>query len=162
MALVGFGGRRPIDPRFADAGGGDLGFVVTPPSIAAGDPALLDGLKAAPRDAPGAGLRPEESTESAIRTYWRAEGRRLVLPFGTADEVEGTVRIGLVFGSRCRCRPRRSRCPGSPGRCSRMRPELARDADTFGAADVLTWAVDRPNFVEEHPEVTGPAGTTVF
>ncbi|MEU3453533.1 nucleotidyl transferase AbiEii/AbiGii toxin family protein [Micromonospora sp. NPDC006766] len=80
---------------------GDLDFVVTPHTIASDSAdarALLDGIKAAVRTAPGAGLRPDRITESAIWTYERADGRRLVIPFSTPEAPDGHVQIDVVFG----------------------------------------------------------------
>jgi hypothetical protein len=82
---------------------GDLDFVVTPHTItsdSADARALLDDIKAAVRTAPGAGLRPDRITESAIWTYERADGRRLVIPFSTPEAPDGHVQIDVVFGER--------------------------------------------------------------
>lgn len=80
---------------------GDLDFVVTPHTItsdSADARALLDDIKAAVRSAPGAGLQPDWITESAIWTYERADGRRLVIPFSTPEALDGHVQIDVVFG----------------------------------------------------------------
>ncbi|MFC7528428.1 nucleotidyl transferase AbiEii/AbiGii toxin family protein [Actinoplanes sp. GCM10030250] len=80
---------------------GDLDFVVTPatmPADSAQGRELLADIVAAVLDAPGAGLRPEQTAHSEIWTYERAEGRRLVIPFSAADTPDGTVQIDFVFG----------------------------------------------------------------
>jgi hypothetical protein len=79
---------------------GDLDFVVTPPTIPSTDPHLIADLKAALRNAPGAGLRPDDITEAAIWTYERADGHRLVVPFRTPAGLDGHVQVDLVFGER--------------------------------------------------------------
>lgn len=60
--------------------------------------ALLDDLKTALRTAPGAGLQPDLITESAIWTYERADGRRLVIPFSAPEAPDGHVQLDVVFG----------------------------------------------------------------
>ncbi|MFK3978904.1 nucleotidyl transferase AbiEii/AbiGii toxin family protein [Micromonospora sp. NPDC050397] len=80
---------------------GDLDFVVTPHTVTSASTEardLLDGVLAAVTAKPGAGLRPDLVTESAIWTYERADGRRFVIPFGTADDPDGSVQIDIVFG----------------------------------------------------------------
>jgi hypothetical protein len=82
---------------------GDIDFVVTPHTITSGSPeatALLAGLKAAVRTVADAGLRPDQITESAIWTYERADGRRLVVPLSTPDTPDGRVQLDVVFGER--------------------------------------------------------------
>ncbi|MEV0430555.1 nucleotidyl transferase AbiEii/AbiGii toxin family protein [Micromonospora sp. NPDC050495] len=82
---------------------GDLDFVVTPHTItsdSADAHTLLDDIKAAVRSAPGAGLQPDRITESAIWTYERADGRRLVIPFSTPEAPDGHVQIDVVFGEK--------------------------------------------------------------
>ncbi|MEU4780227.1 nucleotidyl transferase AbiEii/AbiGii toxin family protein [Micromonospora sp. NPDC023633] len=80
---------------------GDLDFVVTPHTItsdSADARTLLDDIKTAVQTAPGAGLQPDRITESAIWTYERADGRRLVIPFSTPEAPDGHVQIDVVFG----------------------------------------------------------------
>ncbi|WP_045742143.1 nucleotidyl transferase AbiEii/AbiGii toxin family protein [Actinoplanes rectilineatus] len=84
---VGEAARRP----------GDLDFVVVPPETAADGP-LVGEIAALITANPGAGLRPQDMTRSAIWAYERAEGRRLVIPFGGDGIPDGTVQIDLVFG----------------------------------------------------------------
>ncbi|PWK48772.1 nucleotidyltransferase AbiEii toxin of type IV toxin-antitoxin system [Actinoplanes xinjiangensis] len=87
-AWVGDDARRP----------GDLDFVVTPVSVTSDSQEareLLDGVKQA---AFRAGLRPGEASESAIWTYERADGRRLVIPFSAPGVPDGSVQIDVVFG----------------------------------------------------------------
>ncbi|GGR87384.1 hypothetical protein GCM10010169_34540 [Micromonospora fulviviridis] len=82
---------------------GDLDFVVTPHALtsdSADARTLLDGIKTAVRTAPGAGLQPDRITESAIWTYERAEGRRLLIPFSTSEAPDGHVQIDVVFGEK--------------------------------------------------------------
>ncbi|ABP55335.1 nucleotidyl transferase AbiEii/AbiGii toxin family protein [Salinispora tropica] len=82
---------------------GDLDFVVTPHTItsdSADARALLDDIRAAVGSASGAGLQPDRITESAIWTYERADGRRLVIPFGTSEAPDGHVQIDVVFGEK--------------------------------------------------------------
>ncbi|MCW3845388.1 nucleotidyl transferase AbiEii/AbiGii toxin family protein [Micromonospora yasonensis] len=93
VAWVGDAAREP----------GDLDFVVTPHTItsdSADARALLDAIKAAVRAACGAGLQPDRITESAIWTYERADGRRLVIPFSTPEAPDGHVQIDVVFGEK--------------------------------------------------------------
>ncbi|WP_344128443.1 nucleotidyl transferase AbiEii/AbiGii toxin family protein [Luedemannella flava] len=92
-AWVGAAAREP----------GDLDFVVIPHTMTSDSVEarrLLDGLRAAVAAAPGAGLRAWETAESAIWTYERADGRRLVIPFGAPGVPDGTVQVDLVFGER--------------------------------------------------------------
>ncbi|MBB2944544.1 hypothetical protein FB565_004273 [Actinoplanes lutulentus] len=80
---------------------GDLDFVAIPASMTSDSPAaraLLDDIVAAVTARPGAGLRPAETAESAIWTYERADGRRLVIPFGAPGIPDGSVQIDVVFG----------------------------------------------------------------
>lgn len=82
---------------------GDLDFVVTPHTItsdSADARALLDEIRTAVRATPGAGLRPDAITESAIWTYERADGRRPVIPFSAPDAPDGHVQVDIVFGER--------------------------------------------------------------
>jgi hypothetical protein len=91
QAWVGDAAREP----------GDLDFVVTPATITSTSPTavrLIADLKAALRAAPGAGLPPQDITETAIWTYERADGLRLALPFDTPDQPDGHVQVDLVFG----------------------------------------------------------------
>lgn len=77
---------------------GDLDFVVTPVGVTSDSREareLLDGIKAA---ASGAGLRPGDTAESAIWTYERADGRRLVIPFSAGGVPDGHVQVDVVFG----------------------------------------------------------------
>lgn len=80
---------------------GDLDFVVTPPELtsdSADARALLAEIVDAIVTTPGAGLRPERTTQSAIWTYERADGRRLVVPFTGSGIPDGTVQVDVVFG----------------------------------------------------------------
>lgn len=80
---------------------GDLDFVVTPHTITSDSTdarTLLDGIKTAIRTAAGAGVQPDRITESAIWTYERAEGRRLLIPFITPEAPPGHVQVDIVFG----------------------------------------------------------------
>lgn len=82
---------------------GDLDFVVTPHTItsdSADARTLLDDIKTAARTASGAGLQPDRITESAIWTYERADGRRLVIPFSTPEAPDGHIQIDVVFGEK--------------------------------------------------------------
>ncbi|MER7441587.1 nucleotidyl transferase AbiEii/AbiGii toxin family protein [Micromonospora avicenniae] len=82
---------------------GDLDFVVTPHTItsdSADARTLLDDIKSAVRTARSAGLQTDRITESAIWTYERADGRRLVIPFSTPDAPDGHVQIDIVFGEK--------------------------------------------------------------
>ncbi|SCL21676.1 Nucleotidyl transferase AbiEii toxin, Type IV TA system [Micromonospora pallida] len=91
LAWVGDAAREP----------GDLDFVVTPHTVSS-DSAdarmLLDDVKTAIRAIPDAGLLPDRISESAIWTYERADGRRLVVPFTAPDAPDGHVQIDIVFG----------------------------------------------------------------
>ena len=87
---------------------GDLDFVVTPHTItsdSADARMLLDDIKNAIRADPGPGLRPDLITESAIWTYERADGRRLVVPFTAPEVPDGQVQIDVVFGEQLPCPP---------------------------------------------------------
>ncbi|MGA4732007.1 nucleotidyl transferase AbiEii/AbiGii toxin family protein [Micromonospora taraxaci] len=80
---------------------GDLDFVVTPHTITSDSTdarTLLDDIKTAIRTAAGAGVQPDRITESAIWTYERADGRRLLVPFSTPEAPPGHVQIDIVFG----------------------------------------------------------------
>ncbi|TDC43961.1 nucleotidyl transferase AbiEii/AbiGii toxin family protein [Micromonospora sp. KC213] len=82
---------------------GDLDFVVTPHTVtsdSADARTLLDDIKTAVRAASGAGLRPDRITESAIWTYERADGRRLVIPFHTPQAPDGHIQVDVVFGEK--------------------------------------------------------------
>lgn len=80
---------------------GDLDFVITPPTVtsdSADAHQLFAGITAALAAAPGAGLQPDQATQSAIWTYERADGRRVVIPFSRPGLPDGTVQIDIVFG----------------------------------------------------------------
>ncbi|PMR60013.1 hypothetical protein C1A38_16465 [Verrucosispora sp. ts21] len=80
---------------------GDLDFVVTPHTITSDSidaRTLLDDIKTAIRTATGGGLQPDRITESAIWTYERADGRRLLVPFSVPEAPDGHVQIDIVFG----------------------------------------------------------------
>ncbi|MET8150161.1 nucleotidyl transferase AbiEii/AbiGii toxin family protein [Actinoplanes sp. NPDC049668] len=80
---------------------GDLDFVITPATVTSGSPdarELFAGIIAALAGSPGAGLQPEHAAQSAIWTYERADGRRLVIPFAKPGLPDGTVQIDVVFG----------------------------------------------------------------
>ena len=92
-AWVGAAAREP----------GDLDFVVTPHTITSDSTdarTLLDDIKTAIRAVTGAGVQPDRITESAIWTYERADGRRLIVPFSTPEAPDGHVQIDIVFGER--------------------------------------------------------------
>jgi hypothetical protein len=91
---------------------GDLDFVVTPVDVTSDSPAareLIDGIKTAAAEA---GLRPEDAGESAIWTYERADGRRLVIPFSAPDLPDGSVQIDVVFGEHLPIGPEPVALPG--------------------------------------------------
>ncbi|GLZ60869.1 nucleotidyl transferase AbiEii/AbiGii toxin family protein [Micromonospora sp. NBRC 107095] len=80
---------------------GDLDFVVTPHTITSDSTdarTLLDDIKAAIRTSTAAGVQPDRITESAIWTYERADGRRLLIPFSTPEAPPGHVQMDIVFG----------------------------------------------------------------
>lgn len=80
---------------------GDLDFVVIPPTVtsdSAEADELFAGITAALTATPGAGLQPDRAAQSAIWTYERADGRRIVIPFATAGLPDGAVQIDVVFG----------------------------------------------------------------
>lgn len=104
-AWVGAAAREP----------GDLDLVVTPHTItsdSADARALLDDVKTAVRSIRGAGLRPDRIAESAIWTYERADGRRLVVPFTAPDAPDGHVQIDIVFGEHLPLPAQSLRLPG--------------------------------------------------
>ncbi|MGX6606476.1 nucleotidyl transferase AbiEii/AbiGii toxin family protein [Micromonosporaceae bacterium Da 78-11] len=90
-AWVGAAAREP----------GDLDFVITPPTVTSGGAQadeLFTGITDALAATPGAGLRPEQAARSAIWTYERADGRRLVIPFTAPGLPDGSIQIDIVFG----------------------------------------------------------------
>ncbi|MGI5145385.1 nucleotidyl transferase AbiEii/AbiGii toxin family protein [Plantactinospora sp. CA-294935] len=105
-AWVGSAAREP----------GDLDFVVTPHTIKSDSSdarTLLADLKAAVRSIPAdAGLRADRITESAIWTYERADGRRLVVPFSTPEAPDGHVQVDIVFGEQLPLAPEVLVLPG--------------------------------------------------
>lgn len=130
MAMSAWVGAAARDP-------GDLDFVVTPASLTSSSAQareLLDAIVAAVAAAPGAGLRPESVTESAIWTYERADGRRLVIPFQVPGVPDGTVQIDVVFGEELPVPPEPITLPGVP------RPVLAATAG-LSLAWKLLWLV---------------------
>ncbi|PZG14268.1 hypothetical protein C1I95_22130 [Micromonospora craterilacus] len=79
---------------------GDVDFVVLPFSMYIHSDearAMLAGVLQALRDRPGAGLAPDLVQTTDIWTYERADGRRLVIPFGTDDGLTGSVQADFVF-----------------------------------------------------------------
>jgi Nucleotidyl transferase AbiEii toxin, Type IV TA system len=128
-AWVGAAAREP----------GDLDFVVTPASLASsGGEArqLLDGIVAAVAARPGAGLRPDRVAETAIWTYERADGRRLVIPFQVPGIPEGIVQIDVVFGEELPIPPSPVTLPGV------RRPVLAATAGLSLAWKLLWLSTD--------------------
>ncbi|BEL08252.1 hypothetical protein Q0Z83_064430 [Actinoplanes sichuanensis] len=126
-AWAGDAARRP----------GDLDFVVTPRSITSGSRQareLLDGIRAA---ASGGGLRPDETAESAIWTYERADGRRLVIPFSAPGVPDGSIQIDVVFGEHLPIDPKPIMLPGVGT------PVLAATAELSLAWKLLWLATDR-------------------
>jgi hypothetical protein len=118
---------------------GDLDFVVTPHTITSDSAearALLDGIKTAVRNAPGAGLQPDRIAESAIWTYERADGRRLLIPFSTPGTPDGHVQIDIVFGERLPIPPEVLILPGAD------EPILAAPASLALAWKLLWLATD--------------------
>lgn len=94
---------------------GDLDFVVTPASLTSGSPeaeTLLKGIIAELARRPGAGLRPERVERSAIWTYERADGIRLVIPFRVGGIPDGSVQVDLVFGEELPLPPEPVAVPG--------------------------------------------------
>lgn len=126
-AWVGEAARRP----------GDLDFVVVPADVSSDGGAareILDGIVAA---ADQAGLRAAETVESAIWTYERADGRRLVIPFSGFDVPDGAVQIDVVFGEALPIAPEPVALPGVGVRV------LAATADLSLAWKLLWLATDR-------------------
>ncbi|WP_229831462.1 nucleotidyl transferase AbiEii/AbiGii toxin family protein [Actinoplanes ianthinogenes] len=118
---------------------GDLDFVVTPASITSGSPqarALLDGIVADLAARPGAGLRPDRVEQSAIWTYERADGRRLVIPFTGSRIPEGAVQVDIVFGEELPIPPEPITLPGQ------RQPVLAATAGLSLAWKLLWLATD--------------------
>lgn len=119
---------------------GDLDFVVTPHTITSDSAearALLDDLKTATRTAPGAGLHPDLITESAIWTYERADGRRLVIPFSAPEAPDGHVQLDVVFGEELPLAPEALILPEVDA------PLLAAPAELALAWKLLWLATDR-------------------
>ncbi len=128
-AQVGTAAREP----------GDIDFVVIPHTVTSGSGdgrALLDAVRAAIGDAPGAGLRPDRISEAAIWTYERADGRRLVVPFGVAGAPDGHVQIDIVFGEQLPLPPETVTVPGMAS------PLLAAPAPLSLAWKLLWLATD--------------------
>ncbi|WP_306204176.1 nucleotidyl transferase AbiEii/AbiGii toxin family protein [Actinoplanes sp. RD1] len=88
----------------------DLDFVVVAPSPPSD---LLDGVVAALTDLPGAGLRPDEAVRTAIWTYERADGQRLVIPVAVEGGSDTAVQIDFVFGEKLPAPPRPLILPGA-------------------------------------------------
>lgn len=79
---------------------GDLDFVVMPNTLDVTDPKaqhMLDGIVAAVREQPGAGLTADRVAAEDIWTYERAPGRRLVFPFNAPGLPAGSVQLDFVF-----------------------------------------------------------------
>ncbi|MDG6101848.1 nucleotidyl transferase AbiEii/AbiGii toxin family protein [Dactylosporangium aurantiacum] len=94
---------------------GDLDYVVTPAGITGDSPQareLLAGVTAALAADPGAGLRPQRTTRSAIRTYERTDGHRLTVPFQVPGAPAGAVQIDLAFGEHLPLAPEPLTLPG--------------------------------------------------
>ncbi|GIJ30201.1 hypothetical protein Vqi01_53630 [Micromonospora qiuiae] len=94
---------------------GDLDCVATPHTITSDSSdarTLLDDIRTAVRTAPGAGLQPDRITESAIWTYERADGRRLLIPFSARGSPDGHIRIDIVFGEQLPLPPEVLTLPG--------------------------------------------------
>ncbi|MEH0819641.1 MULTISPECIES: nucleotidyl transferase AbiEii/AbiGii toxin family protein [unclassified Micromonospora] len=105
----------PVQVGAAAREPGDLDFVVVPHTVTSGSDearTLLDAVKAAVRSVPDAGLRPDRISEAAIWTYERADGRRLVVPFGIAGAPDGHVQIDVVFGEELPLPPETVTLPG--------------------------------------------------
>ncbi|WIM98247.1 nucleotidyl transferase AbiEii/AbiGii toxin family protein [Actinoplanes oblitus] len=118
---------------------GDLDFVVIPAAVASDSPqawALLDGIVAELAARPGAGLRPDRVQQSAIWTYERADGRRLVIPFTGPRIPEGIVQVDIVFGEELPIPPEPITLPGQE------RPILAATAGLSLAWKLLWLATD--------------------
>ncbi|WP_433113494.1 nucleotidyl transferase AbiEii/AbiGii toxin family protein [Micromonospora sp. CA-246542] len=119
---------------------GDLDFVVTPHTIASDSTdarALLDDIKTAVRTVPGAGLQPDRTTEAAIWTYERADGRRLVIPFSAPGAPDGHVQVDVVFGEELPLPPEALTLPDLD------QPVLAAPASLALAWKLLWLATDR-------------------
>ncbi|MFI1987914.1 nucleotidyl transferase AbiEii/AbiGii toxin family protein [Actinoplanes sp. NPDC020271] len=128
-AWVGAAAREP----------GDLDFVVTPAGLTSDSAEarlLLDGIVAAVAADPGAGLRPERVAETAIWTYERADGRRLVIPFQVPGVPEGIVQLDVVFGEELPIPPSPITLPGVRS------PVLAATAELSLAWKLLWLATD--------------------
>jgi len=119
---------------------GDLDFVVTPHAITSNGTdaaAMFRDIKTAIQTMPGAGLQPERATETAIWTYERADGRRLVIPFQTNDAPNGHVQVDVVFGEHLPLPPEVLLLPGLDI------PVLAASAPLSLAWKLLWLATDR-------------------
>ncbi|BCY06751.1 nucleotidyl transferase AbiEii/AbiGii toxin family protein [Actinoplanes sp. L3-i22] len=129
-AWVGAAAREP----------GDLDFVVTPATVTSGGAeaqALIEGVVAELAQRPGAGLRPDRVGRSAIWTYERADGLRLVIPFQQRGIPDGSVQVDLVFGEELPIPPELVRVPGV------QRPVPAATAGLSLAWKLLWLATDR-------------------
>ncbi|WP_436521740.1 nucleotidyl transferase AbiEii/AbiGii toxin family protein [Actinoplanes sp. HUAS TT8] len=107
---------------------GDLDFVVVPASVTSGSAeaeALIDGIVRELAARPGAGLRADRVTRSAIWTYERADGMRLVVPFRVRGVPDGAVQIDLVFGEELPIPPEPLRLPGVAPRVLAATAELS-------------------------------------
>lgn len=110
---------------------GDVDFVVTPFSMSIRSDeakAMLAGVLSALRARPGAGLDPDLVEMSEIWTYERADGRRLVIPFATDDELTGSVQADFVFNEHLDLEPVTIRLDG-----------VGRAMRAAGPAQSLAW-----------------------
>ncbi|MFG2101020.1 nucleotidyl transferase AbiEii/AbiGii toxin family protein [Micromonospora echinaurantiaca] len=112
---------------------GDVDVVVTPFSMSIRSDeatAMFAGILSALRARPGAGLNPELVQTSDIWTYERADGRRLVIPFTTDDELTGSVQADFVFNEHLDLEPVTIRLDG-----------VHRPVRAAGPAQSLAWKV---------------------
>ena len=100
---------------------GDVDWVVLPPPLKATSPTAIDLLADVTaavldrRSADGTEFRADRVRSSAIWTYERAEGRRLVFPWTSGDLPAGVVQLDFVFGEPLPVPPILAEVPPSDG-----------------------------------------------
>ncbi len=100
---------------------GDIDWIYRPQSEAMDSPRatqMIQELRAEIRRTPSAGLATfmsDQLVESEIWTYERAPGKRLIIPWRTANDLQGTVQIDLVFGEELWTEPVRTPIPQENG-----------------------------------------------
>ncbi|WP_404816899.1 nucleotidyl transferase AbiEii/AbiGii toxin family protein [Streptomyces thermolineatus] len=133
---------------------GDLDFVVVPASWALEDPRtgrMLDGIargaeELSRSDGSPVRIHADGADSEKIWTYDRVPGRRLVLPWRTADgRREGTVQLDFVFNEQLPAGPVRTRIPSLSGAGDPV--ELPTASPELSLAWKILWL-----FTDTHPQ----------